>query len=467
MRRRGFTLVELLIVLIVITVLASISLATLRKSMRYGQDSRVRADLNTISFALEAYRADFGDYPRPTDTDRGTDRGARILAKALLGNGDMLTSLPSPLNATLINADGANGPGFRLRKTVNGSTFSYLGRPQGPYLSPDFKPTKINPLQYDSSKSVGKVWEAGSWINVDADDGYKIVDYWGNPIIYYVAKPFITADLNSASGYVATSDPNSPNPIKPFVNAFDNLGCTAVPMMSESGLRTVLSAKNDGAYNTAKTPPLAAYYLISAGADGVFGTTDDIIFSGGSSKGAGPAPAPAPPDDIQIVQGSTATLSTYFVLPNSGDIQTYFDVQFDLLDPSGAVFATAQIIKLKPTWRGNNDTSFTSATVALTASRTVTFPPNGGNVTLRVSAKYAPGGHASGRLAMRYDCVKFPSSISVETTKGARSFFLHDGSAMNATDNTGDTTINDANADVKNDGKWVPLSGANWQGLIK
>ncbi|HSH95465.1 MAG TPA: hypothetical protein VK968_15085, partial [Roseimicrobium sp.] len=87
--------------------------------------------------------------------------------------------------------------------------------------------------------------------------------------------------------------------------------------------------------------------------------------------------------------------------------------------------------------------------------------------TLRVSAKYAPGGHASGRLALRYDCVKFPSYISVQTTKGTRSFYLHDGSAMTATDNTGDTTINDANADVKNDGKWVPLSGANWQGLIK
>lgn len=70
MRKSGFTVVELLIVITIILVLAGLILATSGYVQAKGKRSRAEAEIAAISAALENYRADNGIYP--TDTASGT-----------------------------------------------------------------------------------------------------------------------------------------------------------------------------------------------------------------------------------------------------------------------------------------------------------------------------------------------------------------------------------------------------------
>lgn len=128
--RRGFTLVELLIVVGIIVLLATILLPMVIRVQLQARRTAMAADLQVISQALEAYRSDFGDYPRvnryqhqtgnlPVNASNGTILfavGAQVLCWALV----------APGNAA---QDGADGPGFRLRGVT--------GPVKGPYLPPD------------------------------------------------------------------------------------------------------------------------------------------------------------------------------------------------------------------------------------------------------------------------------------------------------------------------------------------
>ena len=61
--KKGFTLVELLVVLTVIAVLVTISVFGLQGARESARDSRRKSDLETIRSGLEIYRADCDAYP--------------------------------------------------------------------------------------------------------------------------------------------------------------------------------------------------------------------------------------------------------------------------------------------------------------------------------------------------------------------------------------------------------------------
>ncbi len=65
---RGFTLVELLIVITVIAILAALVLRTAGYVQDKGARARAESEIAAISAALESYKADNGDYPRGTNT---------------------------------------------------------------------------------------------------------------------------------------------------------------------------------------------------------------------------------------------------------------------------------------------------------------------------------------------------------------------------------------------------------------
>jgi len=60
---KGFTLVELLVVMAIIGILAVVSLANFRTSQMKGRDVQRKSDLRQIANALEAYMGDHGGYP--------------------------------------------------------------------------------------------------------------------------------------------------------------------------------------------------------------------------------------------------------------------------------------------------------------------------------------------------------------------------------------------------------------------
>lgn len=65
--RNGFTLVELLVVMVILGILATVTLANFSSSQRKGRDAQRKSDLRQIANALEAYNSDHGAYPLSSD----------------------------------------------------------------------------------------------------------------------------------------------------------------------------------------------------------------------------------------------------------------------------------------------------------------------------------------------------------------------------------------------------------------
>lgn len=63
---RGFTLIELMVVIAIIGLLASIILVSLSTAQQKGRDARRIADLKEIETALELYYSDHNSYPVAT-----------------------------------------------------------------------------------------------------------------------------------------------------------------------------------------------------------------------------------------------------------------------------------------------------------------------------------------------------------------------------------------------------------------
>jgi type II secretion system protein G len=64
--RRAFTLIELLIVVAIIAILAAIAVPNFLEAQVRAKVSRARADMQTITTALETYKVDNNEYPMKT-----------------------------------------------------------------------------------------------------------------------------------------------------------------------------------------------------------------------------------------------------------------------------------------------------------------------------------------------------------------------------------------------------------------
>ncbi|MFH1971124.1 MAG: type II secretion system protein [Patescibacteria group bacterium] len=63
LNKKGFTLVELLVVISIIGVLLGLSAFSLQASRKSGRDARRKADLELIRSGIEIYKSDCGQYP--------------------------------------------------------------------------------------------------------------------------------------------------------------------------------------------------------------------------------------------------------------------------------------------------------------------------------------------------------------------------------------------------------------------
>lgn len=127
MNRRGaFTRVELVVMVGIVAFLAAAAVTVGIHLRRTNGETRQTANFQAISAALEAYHADFGDYPRnsslPTWNTREGSNGGIIrapvfysLAAALVGPGPAVTQT---VHGELQAGDGNDGPGFRSQSKI-------------------------------------------------------------------------------------------------------------------------------------------------------------------------------------------------------------------------------------------------------------------------------------------------------------------------------------------------------------
>ncbi len=62
-KRQGFTLIELMIVITVIAILITIAVVSFTRVQKQARDARRKAELRSISQAVQAYYVDNGSYP--------------------------------------------------------------------------------------------------------------------------------------------------------------------------------------------------------------------------------------------------------------------------------------------------------------------------------------------------------------------------------------------------------------------
>lgn len=97
--RHGFTIVELLIVIVVIAILAAITIVAFNGIQQRARDSERTSEIAAVQKALELYRADNDAYPSV-----GTDNvgyNLSTLATALVPT--YISSIPSDPNTSLTN----------------------------------------------------------------------------------------------------------------------------------------------------------------------------------------------------------------------------------------------------------------------------------------------------------------------------------------------------------------------------
>ena len=110
-RTSGFTLVELLTVIAVIALLASISFGISRGVQNAQARAKVKAELAVMAQALEQFKSTYGDYPRIETTS--VTENAEELLRSLLGYrvleqndaGDIEMSDVTPARKSFLNPD--------------------------------------------------------------------------------------------------------------------------------------------------------------------------------------------------------------------------------------------------------------------------------------------------------------------------------------------------------------------------
>jgi len=284
-KKKGLTIIELLIVLGIIAILVGLLVPSLSAVRKMAKETKQKAQLSTIEMALVAFKNDQGDYPPsnwalPPNT--GSDYcGSQKLAEALLG-WDLLGFHPN-------SAWRANG------LDVGGGPGSY-----DPAQTRDINGDSI-PDTFDERK--------GPYLELATANAFKLVDLFRpNPIESLAPDTFVICDvfgtkkitmIDPLTGLPRTAAEKAGAPILYYRANTSGKIINARYRASDNDALVITKQQYDGRehplarpgnqyeffYNYIRDAKINAkvwpyrpdsYILISAGADGLYGTRDDI-----------------------------------------------------------------------------------------------------------------------------------------------------------------------------------------------
>ena len=272
-KNKGFTLVEVMTAVTIIVILVALLMPALSMVRRMANETAQKAQFAAIDMAIMAFKNDYGDYPpsdcppNPPSYDYG---GAQKLAEALLG-WDLLGFHPK----SDWRYDGLDKDGLEWAyDPCNIRLGASLNERRGPYL----ETSKANAFRLGSLFSNTGARAPATFVMCDVFAvkqvaiGGKTVKA-GTPILYYKA--------NTASKSFVV--PGAWNDLTVMYNTFDNLSLIALGKITDGTSHPLVLFNFDyagGIRDPKITIPWPyrpdSYILISAGADGLYGTSDDI-----------------------------------------------------------------------------------------------------------------------------------------------------------------------------------------------
>lgn len=153
----GFTIVELLIVIVVIAILAAIVIVAYNGIQNRARDAKRQSDLKSVQDSIEAYNAEHGEYPKTTDNVQANWRTIDVRTDENCTNGSAQADWIPDLDIQLPQSDQA-GTGVGGKKgcylyASNGeqyviSAWNMLATPQSSTM---YRRLGFRPFQSDSS----------------------------------------------------------------------------------------------------------------------------------------------------------------------------------------------------------------------------------------------------------------------------------------------------------------------------
>jgi len=167
-QERGFTIVELLIVIVVIGILAAITIVAYNGITNKANGSNARSAAESVQKVVEAYNADNGSYPNTVANLTSYNGSTRIPTSLTIVAPGTNCTTSSALNTCLSTANGGSG-----------TTSTYIGTGSILYISNSTN-TGACIGWYDyagSASAAGKT----SWIYAGSSSGTYTSGAWTNP----------------------------------------------------------------------------------------------------------------------------------------------------------------------------------------------------------------------------------------------------------------------------------------------
>jgi Tfp pilus assembly protein PilE len=102
---RGFTIVELLIMMIIISILAALIIVAYNGVQQRAHNARAQSDISNMQKLVEIYNTENGSYPKTTNNPQANWHAADVRTDANCSNGSSQTDWIPGLSSTLPQSD--------------------------------------------------------------------------------------------------------------------------------------------------------------------------------------------------------------------------------------------------------------------------------------------------------------------------------------------------------------------------